>query len=40
MSKSLVVVTVPGGDLMVTFDEGHAWLSGPAQIVAEGDFRF
>ena len=35
-----IQVTVPGGDLMVTFDEGHAWLSGPAQIVAEGDFRF
>ncbi|WP_185711327.1 diaminopimelate epimerase [Arachnia propionica] len=35
-----VHVSVPGGDLVVTFEDGHAWLSGPAQIVAEGEFRF
>ncbi|MDO5067403.1 MAG: diaminopimelate epimerase [Propionibacteriaceae bacterium] len=35
-----IQVNVPGGDLVVSFEEGHAWLSGPAQIVAEGEFRF
>lgn len=34
-----IQVRVPGGDLVVTFEEGHAWLTGPAQIVAEGEFR-
>jgi diaminopimelate epimerase len=30
-------VSVPGGDLRVTLEAGHAWLTGPAVIVAEGE---
>ncbi len=30
-------VRVPGGDLKVTLEAGHAWLTGPAVIVAEGE---
>jgi diaminopimelate epimerase len=31
-------VRVPGGDLTVTLAAGRAWLTGPAVIVAEGEF--
>ncbi len=30
-------VSVPGGGLTVTLAAGHAWLTGPAVIVAEGE---
>ncbi|RRD49084.1 diaminopimelate epimerase [Arachnia propionica] len=34
-----VRVSVPGGDLTVTFEDGGTWLTGPALVVAEGEFR-
>lgn len=35
-----VTVTVPGGELSVEFDEDQAWLTGPAVIVASGEYGF
>ncbi len=32
-------VSVPGGQLTVTFEDGTAWLTGPAVLVAEGDLN-
>jgi diaminopimelate epimerase len=32
-------VGVPGGRLMVTFEDVTAWLTGPAVLVAEGDLN-
>jgi diaminopimelate epimerase len=32
-------VGVPGGRLTVTFEDGTAWLTGPAVLVAEGDLN-
>lgn len=34
---SPVVVTLPGGDLTIEFDDDGAWMIGPATIVFEGD---
>lgn len=36
-----IKVTVPGGELLVTTDDGgEYWLTGPAEIVATGEFWF
>lgn len=34
-----VQVMVRGGELTATFEDGHVWLTGPAVVVAEGEFR-
>jgi diaminopimelate epimerase len=39
-SESPVTVHMPGGDLVVEFDEGRARLTGPAELICEGDTRF
>jgi diaminopimelate epimerase len=37
-SKGTAAVDVPGGRLLVTLDGDECWLTGPAVIVAEGEF--
>ncbi len=35
-----ITVRVPGGELLVDFDDEQAWLTGPAVIVASGEYGF
>lgn len=35
--ESPVVVTLPGGELTIEFDDDGAWMTGPATIVFEGE---